>query len=238
MIVMPAMAQGQEAAWHGVLDLYEAHPEGWTLIGGQLVHLHCAERGFAPQRPTDDADTVVNARSAQVLGAVTASLKDLEFAADPASVDGIQHRWTRGDAVIDVLIPDGMGERAERRPSVTGFPTIAAPGGTQALARTQVVDVQVGTRVGRLPRPNLIGALILKAKARIDTVGPGRDRHCDDFAVLAAMLAATDLRKLELTKSERRSLRRMIEVTRENDRAMDIVPDVESRLDRLGHFVG
>ncbi len=38
MIVMPAMAQGQEAAWHGVLDLYEAHPEGWTLIGGQLVH--------------------------------------------------------------------------------------------------------------------------------------------------------------------------------------------------------
>ena len=238
MIVMPAMAQGQEAAWHGVLDLYEAHPEGWTLIGGQLVHLHGAERGFAPQRPTDDADTVVNARSAQVLGAVTASLKDLEFAADPASVDGIQHRWTRGDAVIDVLIPDGMGERAERRPSVTGFPTIAAPGGTQALARTQVVDVQVGTRVGRLPRPNLIGALILKAKARIDTVGPGRDRHCDDFAVLAAMLAATDLRKLELTKSERRSLRRMIEVTRENDRAMDIVPDVESRLDRLGHFVG
>ena len=121
MIVMPAMAQGQEAAWHGVLDLYEAHPEGWTLIGGQLVHLHCAERGFAPQRPTDDADTVVNARSAQVPGAVTASLKDLEFAADPASVDGIQHRWTRGDAVIDVPSGDTPTEHSrDARPPERG----------------------------------------------------------------------------------------------------------------------
>jgi hypothetical protein len=238
VIVMPAMAQGQEAAWYGLLDLYEAHPEGWTLIGGQLVHLHCAERGFAPQRPTDDADAVVNARSAQVLGAVTTALRDLEFAAGPASADGIQYRWTRGDAVIDVLIPDGMGERAEKRPSVSGFPTIAAPGGTQALARSRVVEVQVGTRGGRIPRPDLVGALILKAKARIDTVGPDRDRHCDDFAVLVAMLGAADLRGLELTKGERKSRRKMMEVTRENDRAMRIVPDVRSRLDRLAAFIG
>lgn len=110
------MAPEQEAAWHGLLDLYEAHPEGWTLIGGQLVHLPCAERGFAPQRPTDDADTVVDARTTRVLGAVTASLKRIDFVPAPASADGVQHRWTRGAAVIDVLIPDGMGERAERPP--------------------------------------------------------------------------------------------------------------------------
>lgn len=238
MIVMPAMAPGQEASWHGLLDLYEAHPEGWTLIGGQLVHLHCAERGFAPQRPTDDADAVVNARSATVLGAVTASLGKLGFGPSPASADGIQHRWTRGDAVLDVLIPDGMGERAARRPGVTGFPTVAAPGGTQALTRTQIVDLQVGTRAGRVPRPDLVGALILKAKARIDTVGPDRDRHCDDFAVLAGMLAASDLRGLVLTKGERRALRRMIEVTRQNDRSMGMVPDVESRLGRLEQSLG
>jgi hypothetical protein len=28
-----------------VLDLYDRLSDGWTLIGGQLVHLHCAERG-------------------------------------------------------------------------------------------------------------------------------------------------------------------------------------------------
>lgn len=238
MIVMPPMARGQEAAWLGILDLYDQHPGGWTLIGGQLVHLHCAERGFDPQRPTDDADAVVNARSGDVLGAVTASLTAIGFVPGRASTDGVQHRWTRDDAVIDVLVPDGMGQRAATRPSITGFRTIAAPGGSQALARTQVVDVQVGTRVGKVPRPELIGALILKAKARIDSFGPQRDRHCDDFAVLAAMLGAADLRGIDLTKGERRSLRRMIEVTRKNYRAMSVAPGVAPRLDRLGEFVG
>lgn len=238
MIVMPAMAAAQQAAWFGLFDLYEAHPTEWTLIGGQLVHLHCAERGFAPRRPTDDADAVVNARSAPVLDAVTAALEGLKFVADSASADGIQHRWMRGAAVIDVLIPDGMGERAEQRPSVTGFPTIAAPGGTQALARSQVVDVQIGDRVGKVPRPDLLGALILKAKARIDTVGRGRDRHTEDFAVLVAMLAASDLRDLELTTGERRCLRTMIDLVRANERAMLMAPDAKGRLQRLAAFVG
>lgn len=238
MIVMPVMAEAQEAAWHGLLDLFEVHPADWTLIGGQLVHLLCAERGFAPRRPTDDADTVVNARLAEVLGAVTESLRAIEFEPDPASSDGIQHRWTRRAAVIDVLIPDGMGERADARPSVTGFPTIAAPGGTQALHRTEIVEVQVGGRTGRLPRPNLVGALILKAKARLDTADGGRDRHVDDFAVLVGMLAASDLRNAELSKGERRTLRKMVEVTIANDRAMGLVPESGARMRRLQEFLG
>lgn len=52
MIVMPAVGAGQEAAWHALLDLHEVHPTGWTLIGGQLVHLHApsAPHAFAPHR--------------------------------------------------------------------------------------------------------------------------------------------------------------------------------------------
>jgi hypothetical protein len=42
MIVLPAMPAEQTASWLGVLDLYDHLSEGWTLIGGQLVHLHCA----------------------------------------------------------------------------------------------------------------------------------------------------------------------------------------------------
>ncbi|MBO0901843.1 hypothetical protein J1G42_14760 [Cellulomonas sp. zg-ZUI222] len=37
------------------MDLHSDMPVGWVLVGGQMVHLHCAERGAAPQRPTDDA---------------------------------------------------------------------------------------------------------------------------------------------------------------------------------------
>jgi hypothetical protein len=136
VIVLPAMAESQEAAWHGLLDLYEAHRGGWTLIGGQLVHLHCAERGYSPQRPTDDADAVVDARQPNLLGAVTSALIELGFAADVVSADGIQHRWKRGKALIDVLVPEGMGERATARRSASGFPTLATPGGTQALNRS------------------------------------------------------------------------------------------------------
>lgn len=52
MIVPPAMPPEQTASWLGVLDLYDKLPMCWTLIGGQLVHLHCAERGQFPERPT------------------------------------------------------------------------------------------------------------------------------------------------------------------------------------------
>lgn len=48
MIVLPPMLAGQTASWHALLDLYERHPEGWTLVGGQMVHLHCAERDYSP----------------------------------------------------------------------------------------------------------------------------------------------------------------------------------------------
>ena len=45
MIVLPPMSVAQTASWHALLDVYERLPAGWTLIGGQMVHLHCAERG-------------------------------------------------------------------------------------------------------------------------------------------------------------------------------------------------
>ena len=83
-----------------------------------------------------------------------------------------------------------------------------------------------------------MAALILKAKARLDTAGPYRDRHCDDFAVLVAMLAASDLHELDLTPGERAALRKMIRVTEENERAMSIAAGVERRLDRLSDFIG
>ncbi len=63
MIVLPAMPPEQTASWIGVLDLYDHLSEGWTLIGGQLVHLHCAERRQFPVRPTNDADTVIDVRA-------------------------------------------------------------------------------------------------------------------------------------------------------------------------------
>jgi hypothetical protein len=238
MIVMPSMAAAQEAAWHGILDLYEKHPTGWTLIGGQLVHLLCAERRYSPRRATADADTVVNARVPEVLGRVTSALIDLEFDPGKPSADGIQHRWTRGAAVIDVLIPEGTGENTEKKQGASGFPTIAAPGGTQALNRSQVVKVQIGDRIGSVARPPLLSAMIMKAAARLETSGSARERHSHDFAALASMLAAQDMVAFELTRKDRQRLRQMISRTREVPAAMEQNPNADRRLIRLAEIVG
>lgn len=65
VVRMPVMDEAQKQSWHALMELYEHLDSGWTLIGGQLVHLHCAERGTIPSRPTNDVDTVVDSRMSQ-----------------------------------------------------------------------------------------------------------------------------------------------------------------------------
>ena len=96
MIVLPAMPEEQTASWLGLLELYDNLPEGWTLIGGQLVHLHCAERGQFPERPTNDADTLMDVRAnPTILSTFTKALTDLGFRSAGVSAEGRQHRWVR-----------------------------------------------------------------------------------------------------------------------------------------------
>ena len=85
---MPVMSAGQAASWHGLMDLHEKVPAGWTLVGGQLVHLHCAERGEHPERPTDHIDTVVDVRAAtDMLDTFAQALLDLDFKQVPRRRD-------------------------------------------------------------------------------------------------------------------------------------------------------
>ena len=136
-VELPQMGPAQQQSWLALLDLYEKVNSEWTLIGGQLVHLHCAERGGSPARPTNDADTVVDIRaSPQMLARFTGAMQELGFTPE-TSGDGIQHRWRRDLAQIDVLIPEGVGERAAARVGAGGAPTISAPGTTQALRRSE-----------------------------------------------------------------------------------------------------
>jgi hypothetical protein len=215
------------------MELSERVETGWTLIGGQLVHLHCAERGLTPARPTNDVDTVVDIRaSPDMLETFTRALTDIGFIPD-TSGDGIQHRWNRDLAQFDVLIPEGVGERAASRVGVGGAPTISAPGTTQALARTDVVEVMVGSKTGAVPRPTLVGALVAKAAARTEIVADrARSRHCTDFVVLANLIAASDFRDVDLNAKDRRRLRNMVVRCRADDSAM-AVENAEEALGRL-----
>lgn len=234
-IQMPAMGAAQEQSWHALMDLYDRLPQGWTLIGGQLVHLHCAERGESPARPTNDADTVVDIRaSPEMLATFTAELTDMGFKPE-TSGDGIQHRWVKDKAQVDVLIPDGVGERATLREGAGGAPTVSAPGTTQALQRTETVAITVNGRLGHVLRPNLVAALVGKAAARTEIASDkASGRHCTDFIILAGLIAARDFQETKLNNKDRKRLRTMLKYCRKDDNAMALegAADALARLER------
>lgn len=231
---MPSMPPQQTAPWLGLLDLHERLALGWTLIGGQLVHLHCAERGQFPVRPTNDADMVIDVRAdPAMLTTFTGVLTDLGFTSAGTSAEGLQHRWLRGDASLDVLLPDGIGERASLRPGVTGSPTLPTAGGTQALQRSETVAVTVAGRDGSVRRPNLVGALVGKAAALSNAGDPGIGRHRRDFVILAGLLTARDFRREELAKKDRKRLRAMVAAVRQDRTLLLELPDAGPSMDRL-----
>jgi hypothetical protein len=232
--VLPAMPPEQTASWLGLLDLHSRLSEGWTLIGGQLVHLHCAERGRFPLRPTNDADTVIDVRADPgMLHTFTGTLTDLGFRAVGITAEGRQHRWVRGPASIDVLLPDGLGERANQRRGVTGSPTLPTAGGTQALQRSETVEVTVDGRTGQVRRPTLVGALVVKAAAHSNPGDHDRRRHRWDFVVLVGLISAADFAGEELTKTDRRRLRTIINAVNADRELLLEIPDAAASIERL-----
>ncbi len=235
-IILPPMGEAQKQSWQALMAVHARLGSGWALIGGQLVHLHCAERGASPPRPTNDIDTVLDVRASPLLHETfTAVLKELGFVPDTTG-EGVQHRWRRDRAQIDVLLPDGVGERAAGRPGAGGARTIVSPGTTQALERSEAVMVLIEGELGTVLRPNLLGALVAKAAARAEiSVDRAADRHCVDFVVLAGLASAADVRTWSLTNKDRSRLRKMLGYCRSSDEAMAFERAIEylNRLERV-----
>jgi hypothetical protein len=208
MIRLPAMSTSQEQSWHGILDVAERLPRDWCLVGGQMVFLWCAERGGAPARPTDDVDTILDVRAKPtIVPAFTRALRAVGFEPDGESWEGHQHRWVRGEAVIDILIPRGVGERARSRKGVTGGTTMETPGAQGVLDQAEPVEVLVGERSGTVQRPSLPAAIAAKAAAYLNPQDSGRQRHLIDIAVLGTLLQPGDtfdnLAKRDLDRARR-----------------------------------
>lgn len=228
------MPEEQTASWLALLDLYERLDQGWTLVGGQLVHLHCAERGRSPDRATHDADTVVDVRAdPSILQTFTETLTDLGFRSSGVSAQGRQHRWLRDKASIDVLLPEGIGERSAAREGVTGSPTLSTQGGTQALERSGVVAVRVDGREGFVRRPSLVGALVVKAAAHTNVGDRDLRRHRRDFLVIASLITAGDFSSEKLSQKDRQRLRTML-VAIQKDR--ELVLEVSGAADSIARL--
>lgn len=238
-VVMPVMDPQQEASWLGLFRLAEKVPDGWTLVGGQMVHLHCAERGVDPYRSTPDIDTVLDVRGVpKILMTVTSSLEEAGFDSQGVTMGEKQHRWAErdGPGIIDVLIPENLGRAADYH-GAGGFPGLPTPGAQFALNRSETVNVTVGPTTGTIRRPTLLGATIAKAAAYSVTVASNRAKHLDDIALLSSMLTAPDLRNAELSKGERRYLAAALPHAREHP-ATGEIPGAADGLSRLERLLG
>lgn len=233
-IDLPAMFTEQQEAWQAVFEIHSAMPHGWVLVGGQAVYLHAIERGAPFVRPTKDADMALDIRAyPTMLHDFTALLVKLDFESAGESHEGHQHRWKRGDAIVDVLIPRFLGERADNSRGVTGGTTIAAPASQQALDRAETADVVAGAAAGRVNRPTLLGSLIGKAAALKIMNDPGRERHITDFLTLASVVGASDLRGVTYQPAERSHLANMLGYLANNPDQISLVPEGAPGVERL-----
>jgi hypothetical protein len=158
----------------------------WCLVGGLMVALFAIE-AQQTQRATTDIDVLTDSR-ARPSGTVWATGRLEALGAtlrqDETSERERGFRFDFEGQIVDVLAPDGLGPVGA---TTTGkLKTIQIPGGTQALHRVEIVEILVDETAVTLPRPTLIAAILLKARALRVHSRPEDQRH--DLVTLLSLL--------------------------------------------------
>jgi hypothetical protein len=189
-----------------LLDLADERPVPWVLIGAQMVALHAWRAGGQTPRISRDGDVLVNVRKApKGTSVLAAHLAARGFELEGPNRMGLGHEFRREGVSIDILAPDNLGERANLQ-TLHQATTLRVPGGTQALARAEGIDVRLGERTGSIPVPSLLGAIVLKVEAiAVDDVP---DAQRSDVAVLLSLVLDRDELTAQLKPAERDLLTR------------------------------
>lgn len=181
---------GWPTPWPNVAEIAEALPHNkWTLVGGLMVQLHAFNAGITTTRPTTDVDMMLHIETMPgVVAEAARQLESLGYELVPPTNQRkpVVHRFTRGTAVVDILIADHAPPRVQQR--LRGAELVAAAGGTQALRRTVNAQLEiVPGMTTTISVPSAFGALIGKAAAAKEY---SRDpsRHLLDAAVLLSVL--------------------------------------------------
>jgi len=225
-VQLPTLAGYEFALWETLLELADLRPQEWTLIGGQMVFVHAIERGVEPLRVSSDLDVLVNARL--VTGGVRQFVRAIQsrgFVLAGWSPDGLAHRYCRGRVSLDVLAPEGLGPRTDITTTPPGH-TLQVPGGTQAIARTELVPIAAGDSEGLIPRPSLLGAIIIKAAAVDADDLPDAQRS--DLALLLSLLEQPIAIREQLTPKDRKRLRRRSGILNPEHRAWSPLPSSQA----------
>lgn len=211
MIVLEPASDDQRDLWYVLFDLAQENKH-WTLIGARMVEIHAARVRRTMSRASRDADALANARiRPNPVRAIAEILESKEFQLQRPSIFGVGHEYRRGPIEIDVLAPEGLGERGEQaRTTSAPYHTIEVPGGTQALRRTEWVELEIVGRRGVIPCPDLVGAILIKARAVDVHSRPDDQRR--DLVLLLSLVEDPRRHREELSGEERSWLRKRKEL--------------------------
>lgn len=225
MLDIPTDDDLTTALWTGLIEIAAAMPNDWTLVGAQMVFLHGLEHGLMPPRRTTDMDVIVNVRAlSKQPQEFVQGLQILGYDLEGISADNVGHRFVKSGLKIDVLLPDNIGPRAPREVK-PGVRSVQVPGGTQALARSTLIEVRTRSASGLIPRPSLLGAILVKARA-VD-VDDLPDAQREDLAFLLTLVSEPFLMATKLRGGERGWLRRRGELLDPQASAWRIVDRAE-----------
>lgn len=196
-VLMPdTVPLAQREAWLLAGRLYRKAPVGWTVVGGQMVQFHGWRTGASPTRTTVDLDagiaTRANPDAFRILSAIIQ-----ELGLQPIHhLSGIEHRWWKqledgGHLQVDLLLPSGLGRRG--RPSANGRPGVQSHGVQWATDLTRRWRLQIEGRNMIVPVPSLLGAVVAKASALLNSSDQNPGRHLSDIEFLASAATRQDL---------------------------------------------
>lgn len=204
-----------------------------------LHHLHCCECNATPNHPTVDISAVLDTRTFPTLLKNIAQVRvEIGFFSEGKSLEGHELRWILDNAVIDLLIADGLGERANSRKGIFGGTTIPTPGGQGALDRAEKVRIIHQGRNAVINRPNLMGAIVVKAAAYSNTRDSYRERHLMDIAVLSTLVQASDAHDLTISKPERQRLALALNALKKNIGLINSVSGASEGVSRVELLLG
>lgn len=176
--------------WDLALDLAQAFgaDSDWALVGGLMVQLYGFEHNDA-SRPTVDIDVLGDSRKRPAMTKRAAQIvidRGGKVAMPPRSAKDLGYRFEVDGEVVEILGPDGLKNAP---PTVGRLTTFQVEGGTQALQRAETILVSLGDRPPtELRRPNLLGAILIKARV----VAKKRDKFESDRQDLIRLLSYID----------------------------------------------
>ena len=194
--------------WSLVAELANRlEPKSWVLIGGQMVALHVHLAGGVPRRTTTDVDIVADILTDRnAFHACKAVALDMGLEAQPSITGKNLHRFSGPAGHLDLMVPDHLPTNLTRQ--FTRPTPVPVAGGQRALDRRMVAHIDTEAGPASIPLPDLVGAIVIKARAaRSDA--RDRNRHHTDIAQLAAIIDdPIDLCE-SLDTKEKRYLRRV-----------------------------